>query len=212
MDKQLKKQGIINAISENKTYFFVTLFLILTMTFSILYLFGLVPESFKTIIGREPITESVGNRVGELPLTVKIASIGVDAPVYNPATTSVNILNNFLTKGAVRYPGSGLLGGSGNIFIFGHSTGFKIVNNQAYKTFNGLEKLKNGDLISIYSNKYEYVYKVSSVKLVDATKTLVEFNTDSKMLTLSTCDNFGEKTDRYVVEASFAQKKILSNN
>jgi LPXTG-site transpeptidase (sortase) family protein len=81
-----------------------------------------------------------------------------------------------------------------------------MVNNQAYKTFNGLEKMKKGDLIYVFSEKNEYIYKVSNVKLVDATKTLVEFNTNNKMLTLSTCDNFGAKTDRYVAEAEFVSK------
>lgn len=209
MDNNPGKHRIIDLILKNKGYFFLNFFIVLTITFSVLYLFGLVPTEFKTIIGREPVQESTGNRVGELPITINIPSIGVDSPIYNPATTSVNILNDFLTKGAVRYPGSGLLGGNGNIFIFGHSTGFKIVNNQAYKTFNGLQNLKSGDLIYVDSDKYEYTYKVSSVKLVDATKTLVEFNTNSKMLTLSTCDNFGAKTDRYVVEAEFISKKLL---
>lgn len=206
MSDQVPKVGIMDVISKNKVSFFLNFFIILVLTFSILYLFGLVPTEFKTIIGREPVQESTGNRTGELPITIKIPTISVESPIYNPATTSVDVLNDFLTKGAVRYPGSGLLGGSGNIFIFGHSTGFKIVNNQAYKTFNGLQNLKVGDLVYIDSDKYEFTYKVSSVKLVDATKTLVEFNTNSKLLTLSTCDNFGAKTDRYVVEAEFVAK------
>lgn len=210
--EQKEKQGIISLILKNKGYFLISFFIILTITFSFLYLFGLVPTEFKSIVGREPVSETTGDRSGELPLSIKISNIGVDSFIYNPATTSINVLNDFLTKGAVRYPGSGLLGGSGNIFIFGHSTGFKIVNNQAFKTFNGLEKLKKGDLIYVYSNKYEYVYEVFSVSLVDAEKTLVEFNTSNKVLTLSTCDNFGEKTNRYVVEAEFAERKLLDNN
>lgn len=209
MDNQKKQQGIIKTISKNKIYFFVSLFVILSISFSVLYLFGLVPEGLKTIVGREQVKESTGNRVGELPITIKIPNIDVDSSIYNPATTSIDILNNFLTKGAVRYPGSGLLGGNGNIFLFGHSTGFKIVNNQAYKTFNGIEKLKKGDLIHLFSNKYEYVYKVTSVSMVSADKALIEFNTKNEMLTLSTCNNFGEKSDRYVVESEYLSKKIL---
>ena len=211
MDEQPIKKGIIQLISENKGYFFVNLFIVLTITFSVLYLFGLVPEEFKVIIGREPVKESAGNRIGELPLSIKIPAIGVDSQIYNPATTSIEILNNYLLKGAVRYPGSGLLGGNGNIFIFGHSTGIKIVNNQAFKTFNGLRNLKIGDLINVYSEKYEYVYKVSSINMVSADKELVEFNTNSKMLTLSTCSHFGEKSNRDVVESEFVSKTKISN-
>ncbi len=182
---------------------------ILIMTISVLYLFNLVPEAFKSIVGREPVAESKGNRIGELPLNIKIPVIGVDAQVYNPATTSVEVLDNYLLKGAVRYPGSGLLGGDGNIFIFGHNTGIPIVNNQAFKTFNGIKNLKAGDLIQVFSDKYEYDYKVTSLKMVGADKALVEFNTKSEMLTISTCNNFGAKSDRYVVESVFVSKKVI---
>ena len=209
MTEQPQKQGIIRTVSDNKTYFFVNLFIILTITFSLLYLFGLVPKAFKSIIGRDPVKESTGNRVGELPLSIKIPSIGVDSQIYNPATTSAEILDNYLLKGAVRYSGSGLLGGDGNIFIFGHSTGIKIVNNQAFKTFNGLNLLKKDDLIQVYSAKYVYTYKVLSEKVVSADKELVEFNTNSKRLTLSTCNRFTSKSDRVVVEADFVNRKSL---
>lgn len=207
-----KEQGFIDIILENKGYFLINLFIILTMTFSVLYLFGLVPEEFKTIIGRDPVKESKENRVGELPTSVVIPSIGVDSQIYNPSTTSAKILDDFLLKGAVRYPGSGLLGGSGNIFLFGHSTGIKIVNNQAFKTFNGIKNLKKDDLIHVFSDKYEYVYKVVTVEMVGADKALVEFNTKSEMLTISTCNTFGAKSDRYVVQSIFVAKKLLSKN
>lgn len=209
MIENQKKQGIISVISENKAYFFISLFIILTMTFSTLYLFGLVPESLKYTVGREPVLESKGNRVGELPLSIKIPSIGVNAQIYNPATTSPTVLDDYLLKGAVRYPGSGLLSGDGNIFIFGHSTGFKIVNNQAFKTFSGLKNLKQGDLVYVYSEGYEYTYKVFSVKIITADKALVEFNTNNKLLTLSTCDTFGAKSDRVVAQSEFVSKKSI---
>ncbi len=211
MEEKKAKKGIIKIIKENKGDFFLYLFIILIMTFSILYLFGLVPTELKSIIGREPVVESKGGRIGELPLSIKIPIIGVDASVYNPATTSAEVLDDYLLKGAVRYPGSGLLSGDGNIFIFGHNTGLPIVNNQAFKTFNGIKNLKAGDLIQVFSDKYEYDYKVTSLKMVGADKALVEFNTKSEMLTISTCNNFGAKSDRYVVESVFVTKKNINN-
>ena len=210
MDNQSEKQGFIKLILKNKSYFFVNLFIILAITFSTLYLFGLVPEQFKYIIGREPGLDYKGNQIGELPLNIIIPSIGTDTDIYNPATTTAEVLNSYLLKGAVRYPGSGLLGGNGNIFIFGHSTGFKLVNNQAFKTFNNLQNLKKDDLIEVFSDKYEYIYKVLSVNLVDANKELIDFNTKSEMITLSTCDNFGAKSDRYVVQAEFVRRSAYS--
>ncbi len=180
------------------------------MSFSILYLLGLVPEEFKYTVGREPLKESKGNRTGELPLSINIPNIGIDSQIYNPATTSIDVLDSYLLKGAVRYPGSGLLNGDGNIFLFGHSTGIRIVNNQAFKAFNGLKNLKGGDLIYVYSEKYEYTYKVLSVKTISADKALVEFNTDSRMLTLSTCDSFGAKSDRIVVQSELVSRKKIN--
>jgi sortase (surface protein transpeptidase) len=110
--------------------------------------------------------------VAESPTRIVISKIGVDATISNPSTTNVTTLDEYLKLGAVRYPGSGLLG-VGNMFIFGHSTGAKI-----------------------------YRYMVSSVVLVDQTRALVEFN-DKNMLTLSTCNTFGAKSERYVVEANY---------
>lgn len=187
---------------KKKLLFGLDFILILLITFSTLYLFDLVPEEFKSVIGRYPdnkIKEVKGQ--GEIPLSIKISSIGVDSQIYNPTSTNVEILDSYLLKGAVRYPGSALLGMSGNVFLFGHSTGYKIVNNQAYKTFNGLKNLKAGDLISVFSDKNEYVYKVLTVKLEGADEALVKFDTVGKKLTLSTCNTFGAKSERYVVEA-----------
>ncbi|MEI8124060.1 MAG: sortase [bacterium] len=196
---------------KKKLLFGLDFILVLIITFSTLYLFDLVPEEFKNVIGRYPDGNSkeLGGR-GEMPLSIKIPSIGVDSQIYNPTSTDVNILDSYLLKGAVRYPGSALLGTSGNVFLFGHSTGFKIVNNQAFKTFNGLKNLKAGDLISVFSDKNEYVYKVLTVKLEGADEALVKFDSTGKKLTLSTCNTFGAKSERYVVESELLNFKPIA--
>jgi LPXTG-site transpeptidase (sortase) family protein len=122
--------------------------------------------------------------------------------IANPNTTNVATLDEYLKKGAVRYPGSGTIG-LGNMFIFAHSTGIKVVNNQAYKAFNGLKDLTTGDIIKVYGESKIYQYKVTSVRLVDSNEALVTFDTTGSRLTLSTCNTFGAKTERYVVEADF---------
>jgi LPXTG-site transpeptidase (sortase) family protein len=145
---------------------------------------------------------------GEQPVRVLIPKIGIDTLVLNPLTTNANVLNDNLLRGAVHYPGSGTLG-NGNVFIFGHSTGLKLVNNQAYKTFNNLKTLNPDDLIQVRSNDREYTYKVTSVTLVDSDKELVDFSTNKNMLTISTCNVFGEKQERFVVEAIYVSFKAL---
>ena len=137
----------------------------------------------------------------DLPNRIMVSSIGLDSNILNPESRDVNYLDDELSKGPVRYPGSGILS-SGNIFVFGHSTGFKIVQNQAYKVFNRIKELKEGDIITIYSlSGKAYNYKVSSVKEVSKNDTWVDFSSKESSLTLSTCDSFGTASDRYVVKA-----------
>ncbi len=196
------------------TFYFIITFVVI---FILLYLLGLVPESLKTNDGdslrtlwdkaqKNAIIDQTNQNqkllTGEEPIRIVIEKIGVDSLVSNPNTTNVVTLDEYLKQGAVRYPGSGLLG-VGNMFIFAHSTGFKVVNNQAYKTFNGFKDLKVGDIIKVSGVSKVYEYEVSSVTLVDDSKALVEFNNDKNILTLSTCNTFGAKSERYVVTANY---------
>ncbi len=137
-----------------------------------------------------------------VPDRIMVPSLGINAVVRNPTSTSISHLDSELTKGAVRYPGSGTIG-KGNMFIFGHSTGLSVVQNQAYRIFNELHKTKKGDEILLTSGSTTFVYKVRSVSKVDKNDTLVKFDTATNMLTISTCDSFGSKSDRYVVEADY---------
>ncbi len=212
VNKDKNKIGVKELIWKHKFHFFLDVIVIFLITFAILYLFGLVPNEFNSTIGRYPDKESAGNQIGELPLTLTAPEVGINTEVYNPDSTSTEVLDSYLLKGAVRYPGSGLPGGSGNIFIFGHSTGFKIVNNQAFKTFVGLDKLKTGDPIYVFSAGNEYMYKVQWVKLETADQALVVFNTKENLLTISTCDSFGAKEDRYVAQAQFVSREPLQAN
>ena len=210
-NKAQNKIGIKGLIWKHKFHFFIDVIIVFLITFSVLYLFGLVPNEFNTTIGRFPDTESVGNQKGELPLTLTAPTVGINTQVYNPDSTSTDVLDSYLLKGAVRYPGSGLPGGNGNVFIFGHSTGFKIVHNQAYKTFVGLDKLKTGDPIYVFSGSNVYTYKVQWVKMETADEALVVFNTKENLLTISTCDTFASKEDRYVAQAMFVSKAPITN-
>lgn len=187
-------------------FYFLAIFLV---SFVLLYSAGLVPSAIKQNNGDTLTTlwdkaHTSVKTSGENPTRIVIDKIGVDAIVSNPNTTNTATLDDYLTQGAVRYPGSGLLG-LGNMFIFGHSTGIKVVYNQAYKTFNGLKNLTVGDIIKVYGGTTIYQYRVSSVRLVDENQALVEFGGNKNMLTLSTCNTFGAKSERYVVQADYLQ-------
>jgi LPXTG-site transpeptidase (sortase) family protein len=137
-----------------------------------------------------------------LPVRLTIPSIQVDSQVYIPRNTSTAVLDADLTKGPVYYPGSGTIN-SGNMFIFGHSTGYKVVMNKAYKVFNELKNVKIGEIIYVESEGKKFSYRVRSVDKVDKNETLVTFDTKAHLLTLSTCNSFGAKSDRFVVVAEF---------
>lgn len=138
-----------------------------------------------------------------IPSRLIIPSIQVDTEVVIPRSTSAEVLDNDLTQGPVYYPGSGTIN-AGNMFIFGHSTGYKVVINKAYKVFNDLKTLSKGDMIYVQSEGKKFSYKVRSVDKVDKNETMVTFDTKAHLLTLSTCNSFGAKSDRYVVVAEFA--------
>ena len=147
----------------------------------------------------------------ELPMKIEIPKINLSTIISNPTTTDIDALDAELLKGAVRYPTSAKLGVDGNVVLFGHSSYLPIVKNQAYKTFNGIQKLATGDVITVYSSGTAYTYTVRSVaKESAATDAGIPLDVTGKVLTLSTCDSFGVKTDRFVVTADFVDSHSIS--
>jgi LPXTG-site transpeptidase (sortase) family protein len=204
-------------LKKSQAKFIIYFISIFTILFALLYAAGWVPDSIKKDEGDSLSTlwdkaqqKAIENQLKQglptsiSPTRIVIDKIGVDAPVSNPNTTNISTLDDYLAQGAVRYPGSGLIG-RGNMFIFGHSTGLAVVRNQAYKTFNGLKNLQVGDIIKVYGSSGAYTYQVTSVTLVDASRALVELGGEENILTLSTCNTFGQKEERYVVQASFVK-------
>ena len=147
----------------------------------------------------------------EAPVRVVASDINLDVTVANPTSTNVDVLDADLLSGAVRYPTSAELGVDGTVLIFGHSSYLPIVHNLAYKTFDGIQNLKTGQIISVYSGDREYRYSVSGIKLADATQDVVELSTNGKHLVLVTCDSFAQKTNRFVVTADFVGTYSLAS-
>ncbi|MEY2640639.1 MAG: hypothetical protein RL150_32 [Candidatus Parcubacteria bacterium] len=139
-----------------------------------------------------------------LPTYISIPAIGTKATILHPSSPRVEVLDAALQKGAVYYPGSGTIE-EGNMFIFGHSTNWAVVQNQAYKTFNDLDELYAGAEILLTANGKTYVYEVETVSHVDANTAFVDLSKPGRRLTISTCDTFGAKSDRWVVDAVFKE-------
>jgi LPXTG-site transpeptidase (sortase) family protein len=227
---QPKKSLVSSLFSKGEIYFAVCFLGIFLVTFIGLYLLGLMPMEFQSAptggsVALQNIEEGTKDAFGAsggsssqaayssanpaaLPVRIEIPTIGTNINIVNPTTTNTDTLDNDLADGAVHYPGSGMPG-QGNMFIFGHSTSFQIVHNKAYQAFDNLSKLNVGDEIDVYSATEQYVYKVRTVNLENENQALVSFSGGTNMLTLSTCNSFGAKTDRYVVQADFVSSSAL---
>lgn len=204
-------------------------FLVFILSLGLLFAFGAVPEEIRDF-WRSPFSKAsasedgldVGAAIpvsddarilsetpgeilfaeGPKPERLIIRKIGVDSAVFSPETRDISVLDTALKKGVVNYP-SGASLNEGNIFLFGHSTNWATVQNPVYKSLNGLEGMALGDEVLIRSGNREYVYKVFSINLTGAEKSLVNLENDRRVVTISTCDTFGKKTDRIVVEALY---------
>jgi LPXTG-site transpeptidase (sortase) family protein len=170
-------------------------------------------DNDKGVLGEDEVQNLYFDEDSILPTRVLIDKIGVDSVILNPTSTDIGILDDALRSGVVHYPGSGTLEDDSNLFLFGHSAeNIPVVSNAAYKAFDGLENLNIGDKIRVQSDDMEHIYLVTQVSLTTADEALVEFERGVKMLTLSTCNTFGEPIDRFVVEASFVESYSIARN
>jgi LPXTG-site transpeptidase (sortase) family protein len=139
---------------------------------------------------------------GEKPQRITIDEIGVDTEVANPEKASLSVLNDALDKSAVRYPESGRINSDRPMFLFGHSSRLPVVQNQAYKSFNGLNELSVGDEITVQGSSTKAIYAVTSVDVTRADEGFVSFQPNQEVdLTISTCTTFGAKQNRTIVRA-----------
>ena len=75
--------------------------------------------------------------------------------------------------------------------------------------FNNIKTLNQGDEITVYSDTKKYIYAVRDVKLVDSNEAWVDLSVKTHMLTISTCNTFGKKEERHVVQADFVRSESL---
>ena len=97
----------------------------------------------------------------------------------------------------------------GNVVLFGHSSYLPVVGNQAYKTFNGIQKLVAGDMITVYSSGTTYTYRVRAPpKRKQTILPAIPLSIAGKVLTLVTCNPLRRKEDRFVVTADFVESHL----
>lgn len=148
--------------------------------------------------------------VDPLPVRIIVDKIDLDVEVLNPTSRSIADLDEALLKGAVRHPDSADFENEGHMFLLGHSSYLPTVHNLNFRAFNGIQKLTWGDLIRVQSGDTEYVYRVTKSYEVKASVAELELNHSKPRLTLATCDSFGSKDDRFVVDAVLIATEPLS--
>ena len=203
----------VQRIRAKKWSFFGFFFVVFFGSVFILGQLGLLPE-MKSTTATEAVapTDTLAPMVVELPTKIEISKISLSSVIVNPTTVDVVALDKELLKGAVRYPTSAKLGEAGNVVLFGHSSYLPVVGNKAYKSFNDIQKLAEGDIVTVYSSDRTYTYRVKSVEKEKADdNTAIPLSVTGKVLTLVTCNSFGAKEDRFVVTAELVESHLISN-
>ncbi len=193
--------------------FVVTFLVVFFVSFALLDVIGLTPSpsSASTDVAETQSPETSGPSVEMTtePVRVIAEKIGLNEEILNPERSDIQTLDSALLKGVVRYPGSALLGEDANMLLFGHSSYLPFVYNSNYKAFNDIQKLAIGDVIQVQSDSIEYRYQVTSVGLIDSGDAVIDLTPGTRKLTLSTCNSFGAKSERFVVEAMYVGSRSL---
>ncbi|OIP77892.1 MAG: hypothetical protein AUK16_01025 [Parcubacteria group bacterium CG2_30_44_11] len=205
--------------------FLVTFFVVIFATYLVLYAIDFIPETPEEDGSEEVIEESpvivtplvipkvpvaikpTGDKA--LPFKITLPRLDQTITVLNPTSRNIADLDAALLKGVVRHPDSADFSVDGNIFILGHSSHLPNVFNRNFQAFNGLETMTWGDKIYLDSVDTQYVYRVEKVYEAKASEVLVPETPGEARLTLATCNNFGSKDDRYIVEAVLIETKTL---
>ena len=215
-----------NEILPQASAFLGVFFIVMMIGYGFLYSIDFVPEDPATAketsneekVEEAPVFSALPEEVEEtdseysdpLPTSITFDTLDKTVKVLNPSSRSVADLDKALLSGVVRHPDSAdLLDAKGNILILGHSSYLKNVFNKNYQAFNGIQNLKWGDTITVRSSEAEYTYRVDRVYEAKASAVMVPTRSSEPKLTLATCDTFGAKEDRFIVEAILVSKKPL---
>jgi LPXTG-site transpeptidase (sortase) family protein len=212
------------AIWEAKMKFLFAFFMIFMFSYGFLFMIDFVPEE-PTSHAEEPALviaddteeptvsfppdEDARPRGAPFPDRITIEKLDLDVAVLNPQSRTIADLDAALLKGAVRHPDSADFNNTGTMLVFGHSSYLPVVHNSNYKAFNGIQNLEEGDVITLTSADRVYTYRVEKVYKAAASQTELALDHSEERLVLVTCNSFGSKDDRFVVEAVLAESDYL---
>jgi LPXTG-site transpeptidase (sortase) family protein len=204
-------------ILARKTAFFGVFFVVFAFSYGVLYAIDFIPEAPKADAKTEGSIEVTKERDAEPALAVTdpypkrmiIEALGKDIVIQNPESRKVADLDHALLTGAVRHPDSADFAEKGAMLLFGHSSYLPHVFNKNFQAFNDIQKLVWGDIIRVQSSEAEYRYRVTKVYKTTAEAGEIVVQGDTQRLVLATCNSFGAKDERFVVEADLIETKAL---
>lgn len=212
---QKRTRGAVHEVAQRPAAFAAVFFAFFVLLYGLLSVVGATPNPLSQTSDSAPqTTNTVATSSNpELPVRITAKSINLDVKVVNPTTTDVDQLDDSLKLGAARYPSTAELGQQGTMVLFGHSS-YLPVTTSYYKTFDGIQNLKHGDIVSVYSGTTEYRYAVTGVRIADANDAgsdTIDLPQEGQHLTLITCDSFAQKSNRFIVTADFVGAYALAN-
>lgn len=221
----------INAILLRKVSFAVAFFCVFLISYAVLAWADFLPEPVVSSTTQTESTAEAGVATAllaaeskptpepeyvitpevapQLPDTIIIDKLDRTIQVLNPTSRAIADLDAALLYGVVRHPDSATLNQAGTVFILGHSSYLPTVLNHNFQAFNGIQNLRFGDMIKVQSGTTEYEYRVDKVYRAKTADVIVPIAGDSQRLVLATCNSFGSKDDRYIVEAELIETKVL---
>lgn len=208
------KPRFASKLEQRLVFFFVSMGVI-TLTYAFLFIIDFLPEkpTVTEEVAQEEVveveteteTETPAVNVDAYPNKIIFDSLDREVVVLNPETASIEALDAALLSGVVRHPDSADFNDTGTIFLLGHSSYLPVVRNKNFQAFNGIEKLEWGDTIRLRSDDMEYVYSVDRIYQTKASDASVDIERGVSKLILATCNSFGTKDDRFIVEATLVK-------
>ena len=140
----------------------------------------------KSKIEKQEVDERQENKkisfkdLGDFWLEINTEKVKVKAPIVNGVT------DDKLEQGLGRHKTTAFPNREkGNVVISGHR--WKFGDNPAYKVFEDLDKLKEGDKISVHYKEKKFVYEVMESRKVDSKEVSILEQTEVPQLTIYTC-------------------------
>jgi len=149
------------------------------------------------------IAPQIGERTQPIPQDTRliIPKINVNAPIVIVESTNNKDILESLKSGVAHYANTALPGRVGNMFITGHSSYYWWRGGDYNRVFALLEQVKTNDLLYVYYEGGEYVYRVNGSKVVSPKETSVLKQTPTPTMSIMTCVPVGTNLRRLIVTA-----------